>query len=75
MRSAGMNHELRKTRRQRLQGSFEVLQGQPSFQIKAPEMIRRFHCGAIKLDSDGCREPAKPFRFVIQQWIVSIHGY
>jgi hypothetical protein len=49
-------------------------QGQPSFQVKAPEVIRRFYCGAMKLDPDGCREPAKPFRFVIQQWIVSIHG-
>ncbi len=71
--SAGMNHELRKTRRQRLQGSFEALRGQQTFQIKTPEMIRRFHCGAMKLDPDGCREAAKPFRFVIRQWIVSIH--
>jgi hypothetical protein len=74
MRSAGMNHELRKARRQRLQGSFEALQGQTPFKIKAPEMIRHLHCRAMKLDPDGCREPAKPFRFVIQQWIVSIHG-
>jgi hypothetical protein len=74
IRFAGMNHEFRKTRWQRLQGSFKTLQGQPSFQIKAPEMIRRFPCGAMKLDPDGCREPAKPFGFVIEQWIVSIHG-
>jgi hypothetical protein len=71
---AGMNHELGKARRQRLQGSFKALKGQPSFQIKTPEMIRRFHYGTMKLDPDGCREPAKPLRFVIQQWIVSIHG-
>ena len=73
-RSAGVNHELRKARRQRLYGFFETGQGQPSFQIKTPEMIRRFQSGPANSDTGRCSEPAKPFCFVIQQWIVSLHG-
>lgn len=72
--SAGMNHDLRKARGQFLQGSFEASQGQPSLQIKAPEMIRRFQSGPVNSDTGRCSEPAKPFCFVIQQAILSFHG-
>jgi hypothetical protein len=72
--SAGMNHELCKAREQRLQSFFETGQEQPSFQIKTPEMIRRFQRGSVNSDTRPCSDPAKPLCLVIQQGIVSIYG-